>query len=67
VVAQGQRDLRGRILRVSPIGKGPEEILEFAAALAKVQGDMGKSFPLDAVETELKHTLEDCRIWESLQ
>jgi aspartate aminotransferase-like enzyme len=67
VVAQGQRDLRGKILRVSPIGKGPTEILGFARALAKVLGDVGKSFRLEAIQAELEHTLEDSRIWESLR
>ncbi len=67
LVAQGQQHLRGRILRVSPIGKGPAEVLEFARGLAEVLGDVGISFPLRAVQAELESTLEDSRIWESLR
>ncbi len=67
LVAQGQEDLRGKILRVSPIGKGPTEILAFAGALAKVLGGVGESFRLEAIQAELECILEDSRIWESLR
>ena len=67
LVAQGQQDLWGKILRVSPIGKGPEETLGFARALAKVLADVGRSFHLEDIQAELERTLEDSRIWESLR
>jgi aspartate aminotransferase-like enzyme len=66
VVAQGQGSLRGRIVRVSPIGKGPAEIRAFARALASVLGDMGRSLCLEDIASELDRILEDSRVWESL-
>ena len=67
LVAQGQQHLRGNIQRVSPIGKGPAEILGFARALAEVLGDVGESFQPEAIQAELERTLEDSCIWESLR
>jgi aspartate aminotransferase-like enzyme len=65
VVAHGQRDLRGKVLRVSPIAKRPGEILEFGRALAGVLHDMGRPFRFEAVQAEVERVLEECRIWES--
>jgi aspartate aminotransferase-like enzyme len=67
LVARGQQRLRAKILRVSPIGKGPGDVLDFARALAKVLGDMGGSFRPEAIQPELEAMLEETRIWESLR
>jgi ribosome biogenesis GTP-binding protein YsxC/EngB len=67
VVARGQRELRGGVLRVSPVGKGPTEIRDFARALAGSLSDMGQSFRLDAIQAELESTMEDSSLWESLR
>jgi aspartate aminotransferase-like enzyme len=67
VVAHGQGDLRGKILRVSTIGKGPTEIRRFGAALASVLSDQGRSLRLKTIETELDRLLEETVIWESLR
>jgi aspartate aminotransferase-like enzyme len=67
VVAQGQGDLRGEILRVSAIGKGRVAIRRFARALASVVNDMGGSLQLKEIETDLERLLEDSVIWESLR
>jgi aspartate aminotransferase-like enzyme len=67
VVAQGQGNLRGEILRVSVIGKGPGEIREFARAFASAAEDVGRSVRLEEIETRLERLIEDTSIWESLR
>jgi aspartate aminotransferase-like enzyme len=66
VVAQGQGGLRGKILRVSAMGKGPADIRRLAGALVSVVGDMGRSIRLEEMESRLEQLLEDTSIWESL-
>jgi len=63
-VAQGQGGLKGRILRVSPIGKGPGALLGFAAAFSSVLEKMSREVDMSSIETELNRLLEDCSIWE---
>ena len=67
VVAQGQRELRGKILRVSPIGKCPSEIREFERGLAESLRDMGESYRSEGIQAELESTMEDSSLWESLR
>lgn len=67
VVAGGQGDLKGRILRVSTIGKGPGEIVRFAGCLASVLKHMGRSLDLDGIQADLERILEDSAVWESLR
>lgn len=64
VVAQGQQELKGRILRVSAIGKSRRQILDFAEAFEATMTHMGLKHEIEAVRPRLKHILEDCRIWE---
>jgi aspartate aminotransferase-like enzyme len=64
VVAQGQGDLRGKILRVSTIGKGPAEIRRFAEAFESVLAGVGRSLCLQGIESELERLLKDGAIWE---
>ncbi len=64
IIAGGQGDLEGSILRVSPIGKGPGELRRFAGAFSDVLAKMGRTLDMDAIETEFDRLLEGCSIWE---
>lgn len=64
VVAQGQQDLRGRILRVSAIGKSRAEILGFARAFEATMQRVGRRFVLRDIEERLTAALEGSRLWE---
>jgi aspartate aminotransferase-like enzyme len=64
VIAHGQQELRGSILRVSGIGKSSREILAFAEAFADTLAEIGCGFDLEAIRPRLQNMLEDRRIWE---
>jgi aspartate aminotransferase-like enzyme len=64
IVAQGQADLRGRILRASPIGKSPAMLRGFATALTAVLARLGRTLDVDSIEADFDRLLEDCAIWE---
>ena len=64
MVAAGQRELKGRILRVSAIGKTPAEVVVFAEALEAVMAKVGRPFALDDIRDDLNTVLEDSSIWE---
>lgn len=64
IVAQGQGELKGRILRVSPIGKSPALLRGFATALSGVLAKMGRPLDMDGFKPEFDRLLEDCTIWE---
>jgi aspartate aminotransferase-like enzyme len=65
VVARGQEELTGKILRVSSIGKAPREMLAFAEALEAALADAGRKVEIRSILPRLELILEDCRIWES--
>jgi aspartate aminotransferase-like enzyme len=67
IVAEGQGELRGRILRVATMGKGRAEIRRLIEALASVVGEMGRRVDRDRLDARLDRMLEDCAIWESLR
>ncbi|HVP57308.1 MAG TPA: aminotransferase class V-fold PLP-dependent enzyme [bacterium] len=64
VVAGGHDDLKGKVLRVSGIGKGPSEIRRFARALEASLAALGARCNLADIEARLDARLEDARIWE---
>jgi aspartate aminotransferase-like enzyme len=64
IVAQGQGELKGRILRVSPIGKSPAMLRGFATALTAVLARLGRTLDMDSIRAEFERLLEDCAIWE---
>lgn len=64
IVAQGQEELRGRILRVSPIGKSPAMLRGFATAFSGVLAKMGRAIDMESMRAEFDKLLEDCAIWE---
>jgi aspartate aminotransferase-like enzyme len=64
IVAQGQDELAGKVLRVSGIGKTAGEILLFAGAFADVLRKLGASFDRGGLPRDLETILEDTRIWE---
>lgn len=64
VVARGQGDLGGKILRASGIAKRPRDILFFAGAFASSLSRLGVRLDLGSVTREIEPTLEACRIWE---
>jgi aspartate aminotransferase-like enzyme len=64
VIARGQEELRGRILRASSIGKAPREMLTFAEAFEATLADVGRKVELRSIRPRLELILEDCRIWE---
>jgi aspartate aminotransferase-like enzyme len=64
VIARGQDELKGKVLRVSGIGKGPREILFFAGAFAASLAKLGTSRDLAGIAGTLDTILEDARIWE---
>jgi aspartate aminotransferase-like enzyme len=67
VVAQGQEELQGRILRASSIGKGKADIVGFGRALEATMAGLGRRFTLDDIIQDLETTLEGSRLWESRQ
>ena len=64
IVAQGQGELRGRILRISPIGKSAAMLRGLATALSGVLASMGRTLDMDAIQPDFDRLLEDCVIWE---
>jgi aspartate aminotransferase-like enzyme len=64
IVAQGQAELKGRILRASPIGKSPAMLRGFATAFSGVLAKMGRTLDMDSIRTDFDRLLEDCVIWE---
>jgi aspartate aminotransferase-like enzyme len=64
LVAQGQEDLKGRVLRVSAIGKPRAQILFFAEALEAVVGGLGRRMDGRSRAADLDRMLEDTVIWE---
>ena len=64
VVARGQQELKGRILRISAIGKSRRQILDFAEAFEATMNRMGVKHDIETVRPRLERILEDCRIWE---
>ena len=64
IVAQGQAELKGRILRFSPIGKSPAMLRGFATALTGVLARLGRTLDMDGIKPEFERLLEDCAIWE---
>jgi aspartate aminotransferase-like enzyme len=64
IIAQGQQELRGKILRVSAIGKSRQEILAFAEAFSGTMTRLGRPFGLADIRPRLERALEDCHLWE---
>jgi aspartate aminotransferase-like enzyme len=64
MVAEGQAELKGRILRASPIGKSPAVLRGFATALAGVLARLGRTLEMVSIKAEFDRLLEDCAIWE---
>ncbi|MFH1314179.1 MAG: alanine--glyoxylate aminotransferase family protein [Candidatus Eisenbacteria bacterium] len=64
VVAGGQLDLKGKILRVSAIGKTRSEVLDFAKAFEATMAEVGRPFTLGDIADELDAVLEESSIWE---
>jgi aspartate aminotransferase-like enzyme len=64
MVAAGQEELKGRILRISAIGKTPSEILVFASAIEATMAEVGRPFVLARIKDRLESVLEDSSIWE---
>jgi aspartate aminotransferase-like enzyme len=64
VVAGGQQDLEGKILRVSAIGKKRSDILDFAKAFEATMAEVGRPFALGDITNELETILEEISIWE---
>jgi hypothetical protein len=64
MVSQGQEELAGRILRVSPIGKGRAALRGFATAFSGVLAGMGRPADMGTIKSEFEGLLEDCSIWE---
>jgi aspartate aminotransferase-like enzyme len=64
VIAQGQDELKDKVLRVSGIGKGPREIRFFAGAFAASLAKLGTNLNLAGIAGKLDAILEDARIWE---
>jgi aspartate aminotransferase-like enzyme len=67
VVAQGQQDLKGKVLRVSALGKTADQIKDFGRAFAATLDELGAGFSMHALDDELNRILEDCSLWESLR
>ena len=63
-VAQGQQELKGKILRVSAIGKSRRQILEFAEAFGAALTRVGLEHEIESVRPRLERILEACSIWE---
>jgi aspartate aminotransferase-like enzyme len=64
VVAHGQGELRGKLLRASAIGKSHREILRFAEAFEATMNKVGLPFVLKDIRCELERIMEDSAIWE---
>ena len=64
VVAQGQEELKDRVLRISPIGKSRSDILAFARAFEATLGVLGRRFELSRIESRLAEILEGASIWQ---
>jgi aspartate aminotransferase-like enzyme len=64
MVAAGQRELKGRTLRVSAIGKAPAEVIAFAEAVEAAMAEVGRPFSLNDIRDDLNRILEDSSIWE---
>ena len=64
VIARGQGDLRGRILRISPIGKGPGRLRDFAGAFAATMAEVNRPIDLGQLQHRFEPLLEECAIWE---
>jgi aspartate aminotransferase-like enzyme len=64
MVAPGQRELKGKILRVSPIGKSRRDILAFARAFEAAMVELERPFALGDIANRLEVTLEDSSLWE---
>jgi aspartate aminotransferase-like enzyme len=64
VIAGGQDELKGKVLRVSGIGKGPREIRFFAGAFEASLAKLGLSCEVSGIAGKLDAILEDTRIWE---
>jgi aspartate aminotransferase-like enzyme len=64
VIARGQDELKGKVLRVSGIGKGPREIRFFAGAFEASLVKLGRSCELAGIAEKLDAILGDARIWE---
>jgi aspartate aminotransferase-like enzyme len=67
VVAQGQEDLKGRILRASSIGKGKSAVIGFGRALEATMAGLGRRFAMEDILQDLETALEGSRLWESQQ
>jgi aspartate aminotransferase-like enzyme len=64
VVACGQQELSGRVLRVSAIGKTREDILRLGQAFEATMRELGRPFTLDDIGENLEGILEGYRLWE---
>lgn len=64
VVAQGQEELKDRILRVAPIGKSRSDILAFGRAFEATLRVLGRRFALSRIEGKLEQILEEVSIWQ---
>ncbi len=50
VIAQGQADLRGRIFRISPLGKNAGDLEALGIALAEILGAFGREIKANSLE-----------------
>ncbi len=63
-IAQGQEELLGKILRVSPIGKTATQIKTFARAFAEVVNRLGREVNACEIESKVSEILGGSRLWE---
>lgn len=64
LVARGQDELEGKILRVSAIGKPRGEIVLFAEAFASTLARLGRAIDAAGAVSAVDNLLEETRIWE---
>jgi len=64
IVAEGQEELAGKVLRVSGIGKSRRDIVFFAGAFEASLATLGRSCAPAGITAELEAVLEEARLWE---
>ncbi|MGQ9604179.1 MAG: pyridoxal-phosphate-dependent aminotransferase family protein [bacterium] len=63
LIAGGQENLRGRVFRISPLGKSSSDLVRFALALKDVLGEMGIRIEEDKLDQFMKKVEEET-LWE---
>lgn len=63
-IAQGQGILKGKVIRVSAMGKSPREMLLFAEAFEGTMTRLGRPFRIGDIEEDLNKDLRGSRLWE---